>query len=197
MAVLAAPTPTDAEAHRGLIERAARAHGVATETELRDYFRQPLEATRRAILELTEEGVLIPVSTPGCRHAWVHREARTPRKIEASALLAPFDPLIWHRDRAERLFGFRYRIEIYVPAEKRLHGYYVLPFLLDEGLVARVDLKADRQRGRLMVRSVHLEENAPPDTRDALEAELGRMADWLGLEEGVVSDPGSGDVAER
>ena len=196
-AVLAASTPTDAEAHRGLIERAARAHGVATEAELRDYFRQPLEAARRATMELAEEGVLIPVSTPGCRRAWVHRDARMPRKIEASALLAPFDPLIWHRDRAERLFGFRYRIEIYVPAEKRLHGYYVLPFLLDEGLVARVDLKADRQRGRLMVRSVHLEENAPPDTRDALEAELGRMADWLGLEEGVVSDPGSGDVAER
>ena len=196
-AVLAASTPTDADAHRGLIERAARAHGVATEAELRDYFRQPLEAARRATMELAEEGVLIPVSTPGCRRAWVHRDARMPRKIEASALLAPFDPLIWHRDRAERLFGFRYRIEIYVPAEKRLHGYYVLPFLLDEGLVARVDLKADRQRGRLMVRSVHLEENAPPDTRDALEAELGRMADWLGLEEGVVSDPGSGDVAER
>ncbi len=148
-------------------------------------------------MDLTEEGVLISVATPGCRRAWVHRDARTPRKIEASALLAPFDPLIWQRDRAERLFGFRYRIEIYVPAEKRLHGYYVLPFLLDEGLVARVDLKADRQQGRLIVRSVHLEEGAPGHTREALKAELGRMAGWLGLEDGAVFDSGSRDEAQR
>jgi hypothetical protein len=181
--VLARPTPSDADAHRALIARAAAAHGIATGQDLRDYFRQPPEPAALAIQELAEEGVLVPVDVPGWRRAWLHRDSRRPRKIDAQALLAPFDPLVWARDRAERLFGFRYRIEIYVPAEKRQHGYYVLPFLLGDRLVARADLKADRQNSRLLIRSIHLEPDAPGHTRASLKSEFERVAQWLGLGE--------------
>lgn len=180
--VLNRPTPTAVEAHRALIARAAKAHGIATDGDLRDYFRLSPEQTKPAIAALAEEGILIPVEVPGWRQAWLHRDARRPRRIEAQALLAPFDPLIWRRDRAERLFGFHYRIEIYVPAEKRKHGYYVLPFLLGDRLVARVDLKADRQASRLIVQSCHLEPDAPGETGEALRGELGKLGAWLGLE---------------
>ena len=179
--ILARATPADAEAHRGLIERAAVALGIATDTELRDYFRQSPDEAKPAIKALAEEGVLVPVMVPGWRHAWLHRDARRPRKINAQALLAPFDPLIWERGRTERVFGFHYRIEIYVPSEKRRHGYYVLPFLLGDRLVARVDLKADRQAGRLLVQSVHLESDAPDHTHEALRLELAGMERWLGF----------------
>jgi hypothetical protein len=181
-AILALPTPVERDAIRALIDRAAGALGIATAADLRDYFRLKPGAADIAIQELVDAGTLVPVQVEGWRQrAYLHRDARRPRRIVASALLAPFDPLIWHRDRTERLFGFRYRIEIYTPAAKRTHGYYVLPFLLDEQLVARVDLKADRQAGVLMARE-NLEPLAPPETRDRLHAALVDMAGWLGLD---------------
>lgn len=181
-ATLALPTPGEAEAHRQLIDRAARALGVAAATDLRDYFRLAPEPTKMAIAELVEKGVLIPTAVEGWRQpAFVHRDARRPRRIRGQALLAPFDPLIWERSRTERLFGFRYRIEIYTPAEKRVHGYYVLPFLMDEALVARVDLKADRAAGRLVVRNFSLEGVTSTETLRKLDSELEQLAGWLGL----------------
>jgi uncharacterized protein YcaQ len=182
-AILDLPTPSLADAHRALLDRAAQALGVATATDLRDYFRLSPEPARRAIAELVEEKILLPVAVHGWRQpAFIHHSARRPRRIEGQALLAPFDPLIWERSRTERLFDFRYRIEIYTPSHKRVHGYYVLPFLMDERIVARVDLKADRQRSRLLVRKITLEPQAPDETYDRLMPELRLMADWLGLE---------------
>lgn len=182
-AVLALPTPDKASAHRALIDRAARALGIATEADLRDYFRTGVADSRIAIVNLAEQGMLLPVTVAGWRQpAWLHRDAQRPRRIEASALLVPFDPLIWERSRTERLFGFRYWIEIYVPADKRQYGYYVLLFLLGDRLVARVDLKADRKTRRLLVQSRHLEPGAPAETAHALEEELAHMARWLELD---------------
>jgi uncharacterized protein len=192
--ILALPTPAEADAHRALIERAARALGIATALDLRDYFRlSPADAAPR-LAELVEAGTLIPASVEGWRQpAFLHADARRPRKIEAQALLAPFDPLIWERSRTERLFGLRYRIEIYTPADKRVHGYYVLPFLLGDRLAARVDLKADRQAGTLRVQAAYAEPDAPPETAERLAAELRLMADWLDLD-GVDVRP-KGDLA--
>ena len=182
-AVLALPTPAEADAQRVLVAHAGAALGIATATDLRDYFRLKPEPARRAAAELVEEGVLLPLEVEGWRQpAYLHRDSRRPRAIRGQALLAPFDPLIWERSRTERLFGFRYRIEIYTPAEKRTHGYYVLPFLLDERLAARVDLKADRKASALRVQRVTLEPDAPVDAVARLDEELRLMALWLGLE---------------
>ncbi|MDQ1695217.1 MAG: uncharacterized protein QOJ03_570, partial [Frankiaceae bacterium] len=144
-AVYNLPTPSEEEAHRQLLLLAARSCGVATVADLADYFRIRNPLARPRIAELVENGQLEEAAVQGWRHpAYVLPGFVVPRRVDARALLVPFDPLIWERDRAERLYGFRYRVEIYVPAERRVHGYYVLPFLLGDRLVARVDLKSDR-----------------------------------------------------
>lgn len=189
--ILDAPTPSVADAQRALLERSARAMGIATAADLRDYFRLKPDEADHAILALEEDGVIERVSVEGwSQRAWLHRDARVPRRVTGAALLAPFDPLIWERGRTERLFDFRYRIEIYVPEEKRVYGYYVLPFLLDGALVARVDLKADRQSGTLLARRVSLEPGAPTDTVEWLQNELARLAAWLGLADVRVAQVG-------
>ena len=182
--VLALPTPEPADAQRKLLRIASRALGVATAGDLRDYFRLPVGDTKARMAELVEAGDLLPVSVEGWKNsAYLDPAARLPRQVEARALLAPFDPLIWERDRTERLFDFFYRIEIYTPIAKRKHGYYVLPFLLGDRLVARVDLKSDRAASRLVAHAIHFEQGVKAkEAAGPLREELRLMADWLGLE---------------
>jgi uncharacterized protein len=182
--ILALPTPTEADSRRFLLERGARYHGVGTARDLMDYFRLSISVSRPQLRELVEEGVLIPVRVEGWKEqAYLHSQARLPRSINARALLSPFDPVVWERKRIELLFGFDYRIEIYTPSPKRRFGYYVLPFLLGDELVARADLKADRQRGALVCHAAYGELGRDPSTiAPELLAELRLMAGWLGLE---------------
>jgi uncharacterized protein YcaQ len=189
--VLAVPTPPVEEAQRELLRVAARSLGVATATDLRDYFRLPAAEAKLRIAELIEAGELLPVAVEGwAQDAYLAPGARLPRRVEARALVGPFDSLIWERPRVERLFGMRYRIEIYVPKEQRVHGYYVLPLLYGDRLVARVDLKADRAAGALLVQAAHAEPQAPEETAEVLMEQLRSMASWLGLDDVVVVGAG-------
>jgi uncharacterized protein YcaQ len=174
--------PPDEEAFRRLMLIAATAHGVGTEQCLRDYFRLRPDQARPALESLVASGDLTRVSIDGWkRPAYLHKNARVPRSVHAEALLSPFDSLIWQRDRTLALFNFRYRLEIYVPVGQRVHGYYVLPFLYGDSLVARVDLKADRAASVLRAHAIHWEPGAPDEARPALERQLASMASWLGL----------------
>ena len=186
-AVLDAPTPTPHDAKKELLVLATQSHGVGTARDLADYFRLNIPESRPLLAELVAEERLVPVAVEGwLQPAYLHPEARRPRWIRGRALLSPFDPVVWERARTERIFGFRYRIEIYVPKQERVHGYYVLPFLLDGELVARVDLKSDRQAGVLRVQSAHGEDAIDVDhVTTELAAELHELATFLGLTEGV------------
>jgi uncharacterized protein YcaQ len=190
--ILGTPTPSVEEAQRELVRVAARAYGVATEPDLGDYFRLPRAESKLRVAELAAAGELVPVTVEGWKApAYLWPEARRPRRVDARALLTPFDSLIWFRDRAERLFGFRYRIEIYTPAPKRIHGYYVLPFLLGDSLVARVDLKSDRQAGVLRVPGAFAEPGVDiAHVADELAEELAVTAKWLDLDGVVVGERG-------
>jgi uncharacterized protein len=192
--VLARPARSEHDARKELLELAARSHGIGTLQDLADYHRLTPTHCRHALAELVEEGRLVPATVREWdRPAYLHPDARRPRHIEARALLSPFDPVVWNRDRALRLFGFHYRIEIYTPPPKRQFGYFVLPFLLGEQLVGRVDLKADRAGGALLVQHAWTEPGIEVDhVAGELLAELQLMAAWLGLDRVEVT--GRGDL---
>jgi uncharacterized protein YcaQ len=179
--ILNAPTPSEHDARKQLLVRSAIAQGVATASDLADYYRQKPTTVKPLITELVEEGELRVVAVDGwTEKAFVHRGAKLPKQLHATALLSPFDSLVWCRPRNERLFNFHYRIEIYTPKEKRKFGYYVLPFMMNGEMVGRVDLKADRANSKLLVHSVHTEKGVKRSTiNDALNNELRTMASWL------------------
>lgn len=189
--VLSRPAVAERDARKQLLEMAARHHGLGTLTDLADYHRQKPTVCAPLLAELVEDGTLREVQVEGwAKPAYLHPEAKRPRRVQACALLSPFDPVCWFRDRTERLFGFRYRIEIYTPAPKRVYGYYVLPVLWGDALVGRLDMKADRAAGVLRVPAAHAEPGVPQAAVAAdVAGELRRMADWLGL--------GSVEVADR
>jgi uncharacterized protein len=181
--ILNKPTPGERESFRILIEKSAEALGIATEFDLRDYFRLPVAEARQAVLDNVEAGILLPVSVEGWKpQAYLHRDAKIPRKAGATALLSPFDPIVWDRDRAERLFNFHYRIELYTPGPKRKFGYYVLPFMVGEKLGGRLCLKSDRESGTLLVNRSHVESDQNQnDVAPAIAKEVQLMSQWLGL----------------
>lgn len=180
---LAGAPPKEKDAQRELLRIAARAYGVATESDLRDYFRLEVAASRAGVAALVAEGALLPVTVQGWKQAaYIDASYRRPRRVRASALLSPFDPLVWNRARARRLFEFDYRLEIYTPSHKRVHGYYVLPYLVDEALMARIDAKADRADGVLRIHAVHYEEGVDrAAVFERLRGDVDVLAAWLGL----------------
>jgi uncharacterized protein YcaQ len=194
--VLDAPTPTATEARKELLAIAARSVGVGTLEDLADYHRQHRQSSRPLVGELVEDGVLQPLAVAGwTKPAYVHRDAVLPRAVDARALLSPFDSLVWFRERNERLFDFHYRIEIYTPAPKRVYGYYVLPYLLGDRIVGRVDLKADRAAGILRVQGAYVEAGVDAGAvADPLVEELRLMAAWLELD--AVATTSRGELAE-
>lgn len=181
--ILQMPTPSETEARKDLLVRAMRAQGVATMRDLADYYRQKPAVVKPLVSQLVEQGVLREVSVDGWQDkAYVHRNAQLPKRLFATALLSPFDSLVWCRPRNERLFNFHYRIEIYTPQAKRKFGYYVLPFMVSGEMVGRVDLKADRANSKLLVQSVHTERGVKRAAiNEQLAVELQLMASWLGL----------------
>jgi uncharacterized protein YcaQ len=191
-AVLALPTPTEADARKELLVRAARCLGVGTLGDLADYHGQSVTRCRPLLPELVDDGRLVPVTVEGWRDpAYLHPGAALPRAVKARAFLSPFDSVCWYRPRLERVFGFHYRIELYTPAPRRQYGYYVLPFLLGDELVARADLKADRAASALLVRGVYAEPGVPGVVvAEEMAEELALMAGWLGLERVVVERRG-------
>ena len=193
--VLAVPALPEPDARKELLVQAARSHGIGTLADLCDYHRMKVTDCRVLAAELVEEGRLVAAEVEGwAQPALLDPNAVVPRQVGARALLSPFDPVVWNRDRTERLFGFHYRIEIYVPRPKRRYGYYVLPFLMGDELVGRVDLKADRVSGRLLVQAAWAEPGVPHiEVAGELADELASMADWLGLDR--VESVGRGDLS--
>ena len=190
---LQAPAASKEDAFRELLALSARHHGLGTAADLGDYYRLNMPIARKILADMVGAGELEEVRVEGWSDpAYMHPQAKLPRAIKATALLSPFDPVVWERDRAERLFGFHYRIEIYVPEPDRIYGYYVLPFLMDDGLVARVDLKSDRKSGVLLVKGSYHESDADPEEVAArLLPELEGMCEWLGLSAVDVADNGN------
>jgi uncharacterized protein len=184
---------------RQLLLDSAAAHGVGTVRDLADYFRLPQTYAAGVLAELADEGALIPVTVKGWERgdkplrAYLHPEARLPRRIDTVALLSPFDPVVWERERALRMFDFHYRIEIYTPAPRRIYGYYTLPVLVDDRIVARIDLKSDRQSGLLRVQSAWHEPGQPTGYEERVADLLQRTAAWQGL--GGVEVRDRGDLA--
>lgn len=192
--VLGVEVPRE-EAVRQLMSMSARAHGIGTLKDFADYFRLKTVDALPAVLSLVEEGELVPVEVEGwAKPAWLHRDARRPRRLEAEALLSPFDPVVWERSRTERLFDFRYRIEIYTPEPKRVYGYYTLPVLIDDRIPARIDLKSDRQSGVLRVQSAWAEPGLRADDVPRIAALLRRAAAWQNLP-GAIHVTGRGTLA--
>jgi uncharacterized protein YcaQ len=193
--VLQREVPID-EAKHELMRRAAVAHGIGTLNDFADYFRIKQTQAKDALHRLVDEGELLPVTVPGWgKQAYLHRDATVPRRIETAALLSPFDPVVWERDRALRMFGFHYRIEIYTPAPKRIYGYYTLPVLIDDELVGRIDLKNDRQAKVLRVQSAWREDGARAGIAERIVPVLREVAAWQGCESITVVD--RGDLARE